>query len=449
MNTIIVELTNIEDLAGCLVLIDSIKKHIVIDKSIIQTNIKNNIVIDTLKNFYDEIINIVYTDEVIKPNYLMIDKNKYYIFKNKPYIYEGDLTIEEKKTKKMFILWFMYYREIINNNFLLLDNVYLKETNEILKLMTKELNKQINTVNELENTYIKNILNKLYKTNIKDNIYYYYFDTTKEYQSSNIKYDILNIKYKNFKYSNIEEINIREYIVRNMESVIILLIDESYDENDSNVIYKKTLNLNNYELKNILFNVNKNYVYNERIKYLNNNYKNNSYVLTVICYKTINNIFQNKYYKQMIVCNDNKIEVSGLLLNNENYNADYIKLSKNIYSNLLIQSLKIWIYNNYIGNQIDNVLIIFKNNTKLKVEKYDNYLLETININNIIIIDKNNYTNAEERYIELNKLKLFFMTIIIYYYDNFIKKYNEYDIDIMNNDNFYYLDGLKINKCYK
>jgi hypothetical protein len=104
---------------------------------------------------------------------------------------------------------------------------------------------------------------------------------------------------------------------------------------------------------------------------------------------------------------------------------------------LMYQSLKKWIYNNYDGEEIDNIIL-----DKLVLsDKYP--------INNFVLFDTNLYTKINEKTkLNLEKKKLSFMSII--FTNNIIKnnKANNKFADINNNIHnlrFYYqLDGIKI-----
>ena len=103
----------------------------------------------------------------------------------------------------------------------------------------------------------------------------------------------------------------------------------------------------------------------------------------------------------------------------------------------MYQSLKKWIYNNYYGDELDNII----------VDKLD--LSDKILIKKFILIDTIFYTGKKEQvYTNLIKNKLDFMDII--FTNKLIKTnklYLKYEIIINNiyNSRYYYqLDGIKI-----
>ena len=461
-----------EDIPNAIVLAHSIKTNGSMYKIIVK--ISKNIENIILMNFFDR---IVYSDKdfddynkvlLISINSIT-NKNLDYLFNinnisnieinnniihydEKPYLYENKISIEERIITEEYILWFRYYREIINNDFDLLNNTILQECNDMFKYFTTELslyipkkNKNINNNNKYLN------LNVLYDININKNYEYYHTNISKEYNSTFINFytDNINIndfvvfinnilikKYNEKKYKHIKEFlddcENKEIIIdiylKYSPTILIILInnDENLsEENKKNIIYKKNINLTNYELKNVLFNINQEYVYDERILYLNKIYTEKNYKITLLCFE-IKDFIDFKDSHNIIICENinKKIRASSLLLNKKN-KYDFIKEYKNIKNTLVVQSLKKWIYNNFNGEEIMNLIIFIKNNI-------------------FIILDKNNYEQLFIKITELNKIKLYFMELIFFYsssYKNIIEKtkiYTDYNID-----DCFEIDGLK------
>ena len=240
-------------------------------------------------------------------------------------------------------------------------------------------------------------------------------------------------KYKNIK-SFMKECDDKEIIIdlylKYSPSILIILINEEpiiKDDIEKNIIFKKTIELSNYELKNILFNINQDYVYDERIINLDNTYTNEKYKITLICFET-KDFINFKDWSDIIICEniDKKIRASGLLLNKSVNIYDFIKNYKDIKNTLILQSLKKWIYNNFNGEEITNMVIFIKN------EKY-------------VILDNNKYEDLLLKIKELNKIKLYFMELIFRYSDNYKKIIK--DVPIYNNYNInecFNIDGLHI-----
>jgi hypothetical protein len=461
-----------EDIPNAIVLSHSIKKNGSMYKIIVKNSNKLNNFI--LMNYFDMII---YNEKDFEDydKVLLIDinsliyKNLDYLFNihnisnieinnniikydEKPFLYKSSFSMDDRIKNENNILWFNYYREIINNNFDLLNNELLKDANDILKFYTFDISLNIRNKNIKNNNKYSN-LNLLFNTKIIDNFEYYHTNISKEYNDTSINFYTDNISLIDFitfidntlktnymikKYKNIKEFIdncdnkkiILDLYLKYSPSILIILInnnDELFnDDIKKNIIYSEDIVLNNYDLKNILFNINQEYVYDERIIYLNNTYKDDNYKIKIICFE-IKDFIIFKDSENIIICEniDKKIRASGLLLKKYKNKYDFIKKYKNINDLLVLQSLKKWIYNNFNGEEISNIIIFIKNNK-------------------FIILDNNKYENIFLKIKELNKIKLFFMELIFLYsssYKNIIKKnkiYDEYDIN-----NCFEIDGLK------
>jgi hypothetical protein len=365
-----IKLENVNDIAGAMVLIHSIKKQGFKTKFIAITKIKTKKFIDLVKNFFDEIIEKENNKHIISSKSFLIKNVKVnknviknlYIFENKPYLYEGTITLAEKIKDKKYIKWFEMYLEIINANFELYENEYLKETNEILKYF-------INTLSELtpdntNNDTLKNTIFNLYKHNVYENLIYYHVDTKKEYLDYKIQYEPQNISFEDFckKYKQLSLNDIYlKYLKHNTNTYIAILIDTNIDKQIENIFYNKKITITQHELKNILFNVNTDFVYEERIKYLNETYTKEKYNIEIIGFVFFENL--NLKNENTIICKDTKINAFSITLNDKIF--DFIKLSINTIDCLKYNTLKKWIFNNFTGDEIENIQIHKGNNYKI------------------------------------------------------------------------------------
>ena len=463
-----------EDIPSAIVLSHSIKSNGTMYKIILKISKEIDNIL--LLNFFDTVI---YTEEDFK-NYekvllinvnSVVNKNLDYLFEiyniknsnidkniikyeQRPYEYDGILTIEERILNEKYILWYRYYREIINNNFDLLNNIILKDTNEILKFYISTLSINIKKKsNNKENKNDKyNNLNLLYNKKILNNFEYYYTNISKEYNETLINFYTNNMSIKDFiifinntlktkyyvkKYKNIKQFIkhcdnkeiILDLYLKYSPSILIILInnDEIINEEiKKNIIYSKNITLQNNELKNILFNINQEFVYDERVLYLDNTYKEDNYKITLLCFE-MKDFINFKDAHNIIICEniDKKLRASGLLLKNYNKKYDFINNYKNIKDTLIIQSLKKWIYNNFNGEEIMNIIIF------IKKDKF-------------IIVDNNDYLNFIYKIKELNRIKLYFMELVFIkssLYKEIIDK-NKIYINYEINDCFE-IDGLK------
>ena len=119
-------------------------------------------------------------------------------YDERPYTYKGKLSIEERLKKEEYILWFRYYREIINNDFDLLNNVILSETNDIFKYFITDLSLTILNKKTNNNNNRYSNLNLLYDIEINKNHEYYHTNISKEYNDKFINFYTNNIDISEF-----------------------------------------------------------------------------------------------------------------------------------------------------------------------------------------------------------------------------------------------------------
>ena len=267
---------------------------------------------------------------------------------------------------------------------------------------------------------------------------------------------------KNFKDEDKENI-ISYYTKINSNVCIIMVIRTDENESDfwldnqliSNIFYQKNINLMGSVLKNIMFNIIQTFSYDEREKKLNNKFSNmTNYKIKLLFYKTIidsdlkgndNDIF--------VFSNANtKIRALSILLNSNTLNKFinkeivfipekpsklYSTLTENyifIKNMLMFQSLKKWIYNNYNGDDMDNIIIT--NSLELSDTKSTTYF---------VILDTNIYQDLNKnKYLNLDKKKIIFVNII---FTTIVKKISQEYQNIINNihdsRHYYQLDGIK------
>jgi hypothetical protein len=208
-------------------------------------------------------------------------------------------------------------------------------------------------------------------------------------------------------------------------------------------------------LKNILFDIIQIYSYDERENKLNNKFLNmTNYKIKLLFYKTIIDSELTGNDNDIFIFSDTntKIRALSILLNlntlnkfinkeivfiPEKKNKLYSTLTENstfVKNMLMFQSLKKWIYNNYDGDDMDNVIVM--NELELSDKKI---------INKFILLDTNIYLNLNEhKYVSLDKKKLAFMNC---FFTTNAKKIPTQYIDIVDNihDSRYYyqLDGIK------
>jgi hypothetical protein len=431
--------------------------------------------------------------------------------KNKPYILENKVPLEQRIYYDTYQLWYKFYGDLINRYPKLLDFDILKEPNQISKYFIASLSRKIMKFKKILSGGLEESVGHIFNIKNPKNYYYYHINISKEYDNDEINYlfeddYILNMingilkKTKSIYWSKIlndinDEVNIKNifdntnsnkinsqllsklkiedkenilsyYAKINSNVCLIMIITTPTNENNfwldnnliSNILYQKDIKLSGFTLKNILFNITQIYSYNEREKYLNSLYNNlTEYKIKLIFYKTVIdcNLKSNNANIYVFSNTNSKVRVLSILLNenslNKFINKQIIfipekqnKLYKTLIENktyvqnmLMFQSLKKWIYNNYDGNEMDNIIVV--SNLKLSDEQL---------MTDFIILDTNIYSVSDDiLYLKYVKRKLHFMDVI---FTNKIsqkdKKYIKYEEIINNIHNlryFYQLDGIK------
>lgn len=417
---------------------------------------------------------------------------------DKPYILENKIPIEERVKKESYQVWYKFYSYIVNRYPELLDNNLLKETNEISKLFVFSLSRKAFEIKKILTNSLVTSVSNIFNIKQPKNSYYYHINISKEYDNETINYlleddfiqnminDIIK-KYNSLYWNKImKKIIVKKNLTDNSKSnminsnllkqfgiedkeniisqyakinsnvsFIIVITTEKTDENfwlDNNLIpnilYQKNIEINGFVLKNILFDINQIFSYKEREKMLNSLYSDyTNYKLRILIYKTLIDCNLKGNNKDIYVFSDtnSKVRALSILFNfntlNKFLNKEIIFIRENneIYlKNILIfQSLKKWIYNNYDGNEMDNLIVI--NNFDINSKKI---------INKVTLIDINIYKEDDDYVLNnFNKNKLYFLnTIFMSKISKKSKLYNKYSylIDNIHDSRYYYqLDGIK------
>jgi hypothetical protein len=427
---------------------------------------------------------------------------------NIPYVLENEISIEERTKYEHFQLWYKFYSNIINMYPELLESQILKDANQISKYFVVPLSRKIIEFKKILAEGLEMSVSKIFNIKKPQNYYYYHINISKEYDNDEINFlfeddfipnmisgilkkttsnywsDILkhinnisqstdntisnkiNLKILN-KFKTEDRENILSYYAKINSNVSIIIIITTIQNEENfwldnnliqNILYQKDISMNGLTLKNILFNINQKYSYDERVKNLNNHYNNTTeYKVKVLLYKTIIDCNLKGNNKDIYVFSDTNSKVRTLsILLNDNTLDKFINnqilfipekksklhttfLENEIYikNMLMYQSLKKWIYNNYDGNEMDNIIVV----TNLKFS--DEQLMK-----NFLILDTNIYSDSDNiLYSHYEKRKLSFINII---FINKIlkndKKYIKYEniINHIHDLRYYYqIDGIK------
>ena len=401
---------------------------------------------------------------------------------NKPFIIESKIPIETRIKWENYKLWYYYFRNIINKYPDISENYKcLKETIEFSKYFVQIISRFILT-NYKDNNNGINEINKIYNLSRNSkNKDFYHLNISKEYDSNNLNFLFKNdsigsfIQYLKNKtdlisetsFTNIVDIKsllikinqtqqhilldyiLTEYVRVNPNIFIILMINESEDEDnknkeidETNLIWIKEFKLMGMVIKNILFNINQDYVYDQRIELLSSYNEFTFYDIKILIYETIyplyfnNNINNPINKKKIYIISDtnSKVRLSSIFMNRNTLNMmkehkiiyykNGIMDKKKMIGLLNFQTLKKWIYNNYTGDQLSNIIII-------KVKP-------------IIIIDNNKYDIISIKLLSkklLEKMKIIYSKSSLY--NNIKQKYKDIIENISNPKYYCELEGLK------
>ena len=442
------------------------------------------------KKPFEFVINKLYNEKMNKLNIeLSINKHKnndgiqYSI--DKPFLMSSNKTIEQRMKLDHFKIWYNYLINIINNYPEIEKFKCLKEPIEISKYFLATLSRFIVKNRKISRNNRCNIIKEIYGNYIKDyNLEYYHIDKSKEYSSENLNYNIFNFNdYIEFIKLNLlldnkitNSTNIKEllvnigndnklvnYILGNYIKIfpnvfIVLTINSKLEESKisksnieelkNNLIYKQEHLIIGIVLKNIIFNIYQNYTYTQRIESLMSIKDNEIYSINIEIYQTIYpmDILDKNYMNQIYILIEpnTKIRFVSIFLNSNTFNKfinnniswiSILKTGKNYLSRnsiekiLYFQTLKKWLYNNYNGNTINNIIITKQKNKRLT------------------ILDNNKYNLNEIK--RLNETKINYIDLIFLkssQYKKIIEKDNYTDDYVYNIDNYMEIEGIKFYK---
>jgi hypothetical protein len=403
----------------------------------------------------------------IEKKYLNINdyKNSYGIqySKDKPFIIKSSDSLEARSRLDINKIWYYYFLRILNKYPEFREIESLKQVLEISKYFLEQNSRSMKKYKDL-NKKKKKIIKNLYNIDNEDeNNEYYHLDISKEYNTENLNFVddlfILNnfttylidkglIK-DNIKINNINNLvtiikdeNIIDYIlnyyIKIKDNIIIgIIIDKNEITDDNffkkNLIYIKKVKLVGISLKNILFNIDQNKTYQQKIIELSKYNDYETYFVNIYIFKVISsiNFYDNQKNNSIIIYDKNtQIRVGSIFLNNNTlsrYN-NKIKLinnnkinRKNLLKLIKFQTIKKWIYNNYDGNNLNNI-IFYKNDNKL------------------LLIDNITKKKNDKDLLLSNKIKLF---DIIFGINNTLKKIIEITKNINNYKKYWELEGIK------
>ena len=406
---------------------------------------------------------------------------------DKPFLMTSIKTIEERIKLNHFKIWFNFLSNIIMKNPELKKYECLKEPIQISKYFLAELSR-FRLSYKYKFNKLSQII-KLYGKNKYVNLEYYHLDISKEYSSENIIYPHINYSFQKFinyinkytiyidnlnhiiNYQNINKIIsetkdkiLLDFILNNFIKLftnvfLIIKINEINDNkniNDDNInnelknnlIYNNNIVLEGFIIKNILFNIYQNYVYRERLVFLSSYNDKKKYNLNIKIFQTIQQIdmLDNNYQNNIFIFaeTNTKIRAGSILFNSNTlnrFNSKKISFMKENNKNnlinsinlnslkklLLFQTIKKFIYNNWNGEQIENIIIFYKKN--------------------LIMLDNNIHENDNKKKIIDNKIIYLDIIFIKSEEYNIFIKMHDFDINYLYEPKYYWeLEGIKFYK---
>ena len=356
------------------------------------------------ENFYTEYLNQIYND-------LIIDKEEKPKKKKKKKKKNNNTNSNDKQNN-----------QIIEDN---KENNYKKEIfNFIKNLILDNLEEKINKIN-LNNNNNNN--NKKQKTNKKEKIFFLY-EPVKKKEKKKLNHKLKN---NNNKDNGEKNNNSEEHIIKNSDNIIN---NEKIIEKNNNINKSISTFINSNDSiiqnNNNIF-INKINISNEQLNKLNDdiyNFDKDMESLLIIIRKIKNEI---QYHLELIIKNiyddNSKLEIYGSSLYQLDIESSDLDLGISTKSNLPLDSLAKYLFNNNSNNQYLNINYIYTASIpiiKLEVDylkldnnKLNNFYKSLINNNYFKICIKNNI------YKECNIIKVdISLKSINHNQINFIKK---------------------------
>lgn len=356
--------------------------------------------------------------------------------KIKPYIFENELTIEERTKINEYNIYYYYFYNMINENMYINNISELKDILDLASYFTQAYIK--NVYNYTQNIQISNNqIKKMYNIQTIRDSNFYHIDIKKEYIYNTMNSSIISInefvmllKYKNmintkYNYNTLNDIIIKnkeqennilyEYCVNNNSSFIIINIDNNYKIESNNIVYTRQISLTGKQINILLFFCNHKYSYTQRLKQLKNIYETEKiYNITIQIFDFMENIEmeQLKNNTSIFIFNNliDKIKISSMIFNdntlniiqnneywNFNVNSSIILSRHQIYKLLAYNTLLKFVYNSWNIRMIENIYIeIMDNNFNIFINDVENPIF----INKIIKNKPNVVNNI--KYIKIN-----------------------------------------------
>lgn len=392
---------------------------------------------------------------------------------NKPFILKSPIPIETRCKWKHFKLWFMHFRNILNDYPEIGDYKSLDQAKELLQYYLAPLSRFIIEEKENNRKMKREQIKELYGLSPEKNLDYYHLNVSKEYDSDDLTYllndysigsfmeylrnktnvlegmrltSVVNIKdiLKKVEDNVILDYLLSEYIKIFPNVYVVLVVKEASEPKTKltkqlkqNLFFKKEFNFMGLILKSILFNVYQQNVYEERLYEIAMFADYETYRVQLLFYQTIHPFSLIGDNRKIFIFDDtnSKVRVGSIFLNRNTLSRyqdqrikpitnDQIK-RKELKSLLNFQSVKKWLYNNYSGNQLDNVIII-----KSKP---------------LTILDLNIYTKDEGKKILNKKIELF--ELINSSSKIYIKSKKQFDHikeKMLNPNNYWVYEGIKV-----
>lgn len=328
---------------------------------------------------------------------------------DKPFLMTSSKTIEFRSKLKYFKVWFVFLINILNAYPEVRKYECLKESIQVCNYFLHDLGRSIVGLGQVKKRDVKKVIEDYYTgsiTNIKNSMYYYHLDISKEYSSKNlicasnmadIKVFMGFIKGKIMlsdslnKCTSVKELiagsgelkedthmHLMSYVLKtypNMFVVVQINRDDNINDFESNVIYKKKYVMKYSIVKNIMFNVYQDSVYRQRMERLNV-IPDTSVTVYVKIYMSEfkldmydscgGNADKGMYY--FIIEPDTRMRFSSVFFNENTmkrhiegkitwFEDDYFVNKGSLVRLLYFQTLKKWVYNNYTLEELDNIIV--------------------------------------------------------------------------------------------